>query len=152
MVDDADRAAGLVAQHQIGNADKAIAADIQLEFILHGKNLAVAKTVEGGEILKPFLVILTRQSAREWWEIFLDCFIVFSGVSICEFKGHQLALCPAFEEAVAMGAVGSIGVLKLRQLVNILLFERQWALIIELQLTERPFHIVGDQTHGLLLS
>ena len=51
-----------------------------------------------------------------------------------------------------MGAVGSIGVLKLRQLVNILLFERQWALIIELQLTERPFHIVGDQTHGLLLS
>ena len=51
-----------------------------------------------------------------------------------------------------MGAVGSIGVLKLRQLVNILLFERQWALIIELQLTERPFHIVGDQTHRLLLS
>ena len=51
-----------------------------------------------------------------------------------------------------MGAVGSIGVLKLRQLVNILLFERQWALIIELQLAKRPFHIAGDQTHGFLLS
>lgn len=51
-----------------------------------------------------------------------------------------------------MGAVGSIGVLKLRQLVNILLFERQRALIVELQLTERPFHIVGNQAHGFLLS
>ena len=51
-----------------------------------------------------------------------------------------------------MGAVGSIGVLKLRQLVNILLFERQRALIVELQLAERPFHIVGNQTHGYLLS
>ena len=51
-----------------------------------------------------------------------------------------------------MGAVGSIGVLKLRQLVNVLLFERQWALIVELQLAERPFHIVWNQTHGYLLS
>ena len=50
-----------------------------------------------------------------------------------------------------MGVVGSIGVLKLRQLVNILLFERQRALIVELQLTERPFHIVGNQTHSFLL-
>ena len=51
-----------------------------------------------------------------------------------------------------MGSVGGIGVLKLGQLVDILLFERQRALIVELQLSERPFHIVGYQTHGLLLS
>lgn len=51
-----------------------------------------------------------------------------------------------------MSSVGGIGVLKLGQLVDVLLFERQWALIVELQLAERPFHIVGDQTHGLLLS
>ena len=51
-----------------------------------------------------------------------------------------------------MSAVGGVGVLKLGQLVNVLLFERQWALIVELQLTERPFHIVWNQTHGFLLS
>lgn len=51
-----------------------------------------------------------------------------------------------------MSSVGGIGVLKLGQLVDVLLFERQRTLIIELQLAERPFHIVGDQTHGLLLS
>lgn len=50
-----------------------------------------------------------------------------------------------------MSAVGGVGVLKLGQLVNVLLFERQWALIVELQLTERPFHIVWNQTHGFLL-
>ena len=148
MVDDADRAAGLVAQHQIGNADKAIAADVQFEIVLYGKNLAVAKAVKGGEILKPFLVILARQSARERWEILLDRLIVFSGVNIREFEDHQLALRPAFEDAVAISSVGGVGVLKLGQLVDVLLFERQRALIVELQLTERPFHIVGDQTHG----
>ena len=136
MLDDADRAAGLVAQHQIGDADKAVAADVQLEFILHGKNLTVAKAIEGGEILKPFFVILARQPARERREIFLDCLVVFSGVNVREFKGHQLALRPAFEDAVAMGTVGSVGILKLGQLVDVLLFERQRALIIELQLTE----------------
>ena len=51
-----------------------------------------------------------------------------------------------------MSSVGGIGVLKLGQLVDVLLFERQWALIIELQPAKRPFHIVGDQTHGFLLS
>ena len=51
-----------------------------------------------------------------------------------------------------MGTVGSVGILKLGQLVDVLLFERQRALIVELQLAERPFHIVGDQTHGFLLS
>lgn len=51
-----------------------------------------------------------------------------------------------------MGSVGGIGVLKLGQPVDVLLFERQWALIIKLQLAERPFHIVGYQTHGCLLS
>ena len=35
-----------------------------------------------------------------------------------------------------MGTVGSVGILKLGQLVDVLLFERQRALIIELQLTE----------------
>ena len=50
-----------------------------------------------------------------------------------------------------MSAVGGVGALKLGQLVNVLLFERQWALIVELQLTERPFHIVWNQTHGFLL-
>ena len=55
---------------------------------------------------------------------------------IREFEGHQFALCPAFEDAVAVGTVGGIGILQLRQLVNVLLFERQWALIVELQLTE----------------
>ena len=51
-----------------------------------------------------------------------------------------------------MSSVGGVGVLKLGQLVNVLLFERQWALIIELQLAKRPFHIAGNQTHRLLLS
>ncbi len=52
---------------------------------------------------------------------------------------------------MAVGSVGGVGVLKLGQLVDVLLFERQWALIIELQFAERPFHIVGNQTHGFLL-
>lgn len=51
-----------------------------------------------------------------------------------------------------MGSIGCVGVLKLGQLVDVLLFERQRTLIVELQLAERPFHIVGNQTHGLLLS
>ena len=51
-----------------------------------------------------------------------------------------------------MSSVGGIGVLKLGQLVDVLLFERQRALIVELQLAKGPFHIVGDQTHRLLLS
>ena len=51
-----------------------------------------------------------------------------------------------------MGSVGGIGVLKLGQLVDVLLFERQRTLIVELQLAERPFHIVGNRTHGRLLS
>lgn len=51
-----------------------------------------------------------------------------------------------------MSSIGSVGVLKLGQLVNVLLFERQRALIVELQLTERPFHIVWNQAHGFLLS
>ena len=50
-----------------------------------------------------------------------------------------------------MSSIGSVGVLKLGQLVNVLLFERQRALIVEMQLTERPFHIVWNQTHGFLL-
>ena len=50
-----------------------------------------------------------------------------------------------------MSSVGGIGVLKLGQLVDVLLFERQRTLIVELQLAKRPFHIVGNQTHGLLL-
>ena len=51
-----------------------------------------------------------------------------------------------------MSSVGGIGVLKLGQLVDVLLFERQRALIVELQLAKGPFHIIRDQTHGLLLS
>ena len=101
--------------------------------------------------MQPFFLILARQPARERWEIFLDRFIVFSSVSIRKFKGHQFALRPAFEDAVAVSSVGGVGVLKLRQLVDVLLFESQRALIVELQLAKRPFHIVGDQTHGLLL-
>ena len=50
-----------------------------------------------------------------------------------------------------MGSIGGVSILKLGQLVDVLLFERQRALIVELQLTERPFHIVGNQTHGFLL-
>ena len=53
---------------------------------------------------------------------------------------------------MAVGSVGGVGVLKLGQLVDVLLFERQRTLIIELQLAKGPFHIVGNQTHGLLLS
>ena len=53
---------------------------------------------------------------------------------------------------MAVSSVGGVGILKLGQPVDVLLFERQWALIVELQLAERPFHIVGNQTHGLLLS
>lgn len=102
--------------------------------------------------MKSFLVILARQSARERWEILLDRLIVFSGVNIREFEDHQLALRPAFEDAVAISSVGGVGVLKLGQLVDVLLFERQRALIVELQLTERPFHIVWNQAHGFLLS
>lgn len=51
-----------------------------------------------------------------------------------------------------MSSVGGIGVLKLGQLVDVLLFERQRTLIVELQLAKGPFHIIRDQTHGLLLS
>ena len=51
-----------------------------------------------------------------------------------------------------MGSIGGVSILKLGQLVNVLLFERQRALIVELQLTERPFYIVGYQIHRLLLS
>ena len=53
---------------------------------------------------------------------------------------------------MAISSVGGVGVLKLGQLVDVLLFERQRALIVELQLTERPFHIVWNQAHGFLLS
>ena len=148
MVDDGDVAGILVPQDQVGNANKTIAADVQLKSVLNGKDFVlIAKAVEGFEIPEAFVVIPACQPAGKRREVFLDGFIVLGGVDVGQLKGHELAFGPAFEDAVAVGAIGGVGVLNLRQLVDVLQLERLRALIVELQLREAELHIVRNDAH-----
>ena len=149
VVDDGDQADVPVAQDQVGNADEPVAADVQLKPVLDGEYVVVvSKSIEGLEILKPLIVIPASQSTRKRREVFLDGFIVLCSIDFGQLKGHELAPGPALQNAVAMGAVGGVGILNLRQLLDVLQLEGLRALIVERLLAERPFHIVRNEVHG----
>lgn len=144
MIDDGNPSGVSVSQDQVGNTDKAVAADVQFKFVFNGQNIIlISKTIEGFEVLQAFFIILTGKPTWKRREVFLDGFIVLCGIEVGQFKGHQFALRPAFKDAVAMSAVGGVGILYLRHFINVLQFECQRALIVEGLLAERPFHFFG---------
>lgn len=125
MVDDGDRASVSVAQNQIGNAHEPISPNADFKPILYGEDLLLAKAVKGVEVGKTFLEILACQFAGKGWKAVLDCLVVFALIRFRQFKGHELALCPAFKDIVTMDTVLSIGISFLRHAVDILELEGQ---------------------------
>ena len=61
MVDDRDAAGLLIAEYQVSNADKRIAADVDFKPFLDGQYLIlIAKAVKALEVRKPFVPLIAH--------------------------------------------------------------------------------------------
>ena len=118
-----------------------MAEDVDLEAVFHREDLLLAKAVEALEVRPAFLVILSGQPAGKGRKVMFDRLVVLVFIDLRQFKGHEFAFGPAFQDAVAVRAVFGVGVVFLRHAVDVLEFERLRALLKERDLRKRPLHI-----------